>query len=172
MRLWTLNKLLVLVIIAAFTALLLEIRSAHQDILGEHAVGWTPVIYSALMIIAGILGLIFWQSWGRRLLFGAFAVGLIVGVLGFWQHNEEHFGQRLGYVFTVWGKATAAHHEHDEQNGESAGNHEHANSGGRESPAPLIPPVFAPLTFAGLGLIGMLACAGRFQTAQAAVDQR
>lgn len=171
MRLWTLNKLIVLILIGAFAGLLLEIRSEHQDILGRHAIGWSPIAYSGLMIIIGILGLIFWQGWGRHLLFWAFAVGLIVGTVGFWQHNEENFGKKIAYVFSVWGKSTEKHRS-TEQNEKSEAEENHSSTGATQEPratnnlsdkAPIIPPVFAPLTFAGLGLIGMLACAGRFQ---------
>ena len=179
MRLWTLNKLVVLTLIAGFVVLLFEIRSEHQAVLGERQIAWTPIVYSAVMIIVGILGLAFWQSWERQLLFWMFAVGLIVGVVGFWQHNEEHFGNRIGYVFSVWGKSTTAegdkaggnNHSQGEEKDEGENHAENENTENRknenrEIKAPIIPPVFAPLTFAGLGFIGMLACAARFQHGQ------
>lgn len=163
MSLWTLNRLIVLFLLGAFVVLMFEIRSEHQDVLGEHTIAWTPIIYSGLMIIVSFACLFFWRGGGRQILFWAFAAALIVGVVGFWQHNEHHFGQRINYVFTVWGNSTAKKQESDEhseaenQDHHSDGDHDH------ELSAPLMPPVLAPLTFAGLGILGMLACAKRFQ---------
>lgn len=171
MRFWTLNKLIVLILLGAFVGLLFEIRPEHQDILGRHTIGWVPIIYSGLMIILSILSLYFWQSWGRKILFWAFAIGLIVGVVGFWQHNEEDFGKKITYVFTVWGKSTekkrpsqqAENEEHEQSENAPKETQEPRATNGLSDRAPIIPPTFAPLTFAGLGLIGMLACAARFQ---------
>lgn len=101
MKFWTLNKLVVLALIGAFSTLLFELRFQHQAVLGEHLIAWSPIIYSGLMAIISLAALFFWERGGRRVLFWAFAAALIVGTVGFWQHNEEHFGQRIAGVFTV-----------------------------------------------------------------------
>lgn len=64
MNFWTLNRLIVLILIGVFAGLLFEIRAEHQDVLGEHAIGWTPIIYSGLMIILSFAALFFWQRGG------------------------------------------------------------------------------------------------------------
>ncbi|MGI8495020.1 MAG: hypothetical protein ACR2L1_06880 [Pyrinomonadaceae bacterium] len=102
---------------------------------------------------------------GRQLLFWAFAVALIVGTVGFWQHNGEHFGQRIAGVFTVWGETAPEDQHSGEKNGgeNSAGENQGQGNDSRKHEEALLLPVFAPLTFAGLGILGMLACARRFQ---------
>lgn len=181
MNLWTLNKLIVLALIGAFATLMFELRFQHQMVLGEHTIAWTPIIYSGLMIVLSFIALFLWERGGRQLLFWAFAVALVVGTVGFWQHNEEHFGERIAGVFTVWGKSAPEHHQNensgDSHGAESKGG-EHSTGGNDEHQADnhqkeesLLPPVFAPLTFAGLGILGMLACARRFQRDALAVER-
>ncbi len=182
MKLWTLNKLIVLALIGAFLTLMFELRFQHQEVLGEHTIAWTPIVYSGLMVITSLAALFLWERGGRQILFWAFAVALVVGTVGFWQHNEEHFGQRIAGVFTVWGNSAPEHHSDENADGshgaeneggehsDESKNGEHSTGGGDEHQADhhqkeesLLPPVFAPLTFAGLGILGMLACARRFQ---------
>ena len=161
MTFWTINKLIVLALISAFAVLMLEIRFEHQMVLGEHTIAWTPIVYSGLMAVLSLATLFFWERGGRQILFWAFVVALIVGVLGFWQHNEEHFGQRIAGVFTVWGNSTAEHKSDEKKDIENSANENKEKH--KDEKASLLPPVFAPLTFAGLGILGMLACARRFQ---------
>lgn len=165
MKFWTLNKLVVLALIGAFAVLLLEIRFEHQEVLSEHTIAWTPIVYSGVMAILSLAALFFWEGSGRKILFWAFAAALIVGTVGFWQHNEEHFGRRIAGVFTVWGNSASEHHSDEADNKEHSANEneEHHNNEHKEKMENLLPPVFAPLTFAGLGILGMLACARRFQ---------
>lgn len=108
---------------------------------------------------------LFLERGGRQLLFWAFAVALIVGTVGFWQHNGEHFGQRIAGVFTVWGETAPEDQHSGEKNGgeNSAGENQGQGNDSRKHEEALLLPVFAPLTFAGLGILGMLACARRFQ---------
>ena len=68
-----------------------------------------------------------------------FAAGVIVGLLGFWLHNMGHPFSGLEMMLSAW-----------------AGAHPDPTSK---------PPVMAPLAFAGLGLLGMIVCAARFQPA-------
>ena len=165
MRFWTLNKLIVLALIGAFTTLMLELRFEHQAVLSEHTIAWSPIIYSGLMIISSIAALFFWERGGRQILFWGFAVALIVGTVGFWQHNEEHFGERIAGVFTVWGESAPENHSDEAENREHSANEneEHQSGENKQKMENLLPPVFAPLAFAGLGVLGMLVCARRFQ---------
>ncbi len=88
--LWTLNKLVVLTLLGGYVLLLVEVRAAHQDVLGGHPIAWTPIVFSGLMVLLGVAGLLGWEKGGRRLLFWAFAVSLFVGALGVWIHNDGH----------------------------------------------------------------------------------
>ena len=174
MQVWTINKLVVLILIGTLAVLLLEIRFEHQAVLGEHLIAWMPIVYSGVMAILGFAALFFWERGVRRILFWAFAIALIVGTVGFWQHNEEHFGQRIAGVFTVWEKPAPEHHHSDENKSDEPssenqdGDHQANQNDGQQTDnhkkeESLLPPIFAPLTFAGLGVLGMLACARRFQ---------
>ena len=174
MNFWTLNKLIVLALIGAFAGLLFEIRLEHQDVLSEHTIAWSPIVYSGLMIVLGLIALFSWERGGRQILFYAFALALVVGAVGFWQHNEHNAGQRFAGLFTVWGKSSAEKHHSENENDEHSAdeNVEHsANQNGEHQAeehdhggdSMMMPPVLAPLTFAGLGILGMLACARRFQ---------
>ncbi len=182
MNFWTLNKLIVLALIGAFAGLLFEIRLEHQDVLSEHTIAWSPIVYSGLMIVLGLIALFSWERGGRQILFYAFALALVVGAVGFWQHNEHNAGQRFAGLFTVWGKSSAEKHHSENENDEHSAdeNVEHsadesdehsANQNGEHQAeehdhggdSMMMPPILAPLTFAGLGILGMLACARRFQ---------
>ena len=135
---WTLNRWVVLGLVGAYGMLFLEIRYDHNHVLRHHAIAWTPILYSAAMVAAGLAALATWERGGRAVLRWLFALGLAVGVLGWWLHNGNHPINGLGTMLSVWGGA-------------------HPDPTSR-------PPVLAPLAFAGLGLLGMIACADRFQS--------
>lgn len=88
MRNWALNRLIVLILVGAFGFLLLDIRMEHADVLNEYTISYLPLVYSGLMIVLSLVALFFWQSLGRQILFWAFAVALVVGVVGFWQISK------------------------------------------------------------------------------------
>ena len=152
-RTWTLNKWIVLLVLGALAGLLLEIRYTHREVLGEHTLSWTPLIYSGSMLIIGIIALWRWERGGRKALFWSFAVGLIVGPLGLWLHTMKHPVQGLRRELSAWSMPieNGDVHHHDESKGKDKG------------AAQAKPPVLAPLSFFGLGLLGMIACANRFQ---------
>lgn len=134
---WTLNQWVLLLLLAGYVGLLLEIRYDHNHVLRYAKIAWTPIVYSAVMIVAGAVSLSAWDGWGRPLMLWLFAAGLIVGLVGFWLHNGGHPLEGLGRMFSPW-----------------AGQH----------PDPMErPPVLAPLAFAGLGALGWAACLPRFQ---------
>jgi hypothetical protein len=182
---WTLNKLIVFIMIGAFAMLLTEIRFDHSDVLAETWKGWIPVVYSAAMIIAGILGIALWDRGGRRVLLAGFMIAIIVGVLGFYFHNQRQPVARVAaMVGTLFQPIKKPEEGGEAAPAAKAGGPEAGRKGsGQVLPAggpidsaklrqgrrkrPIIsrqgPPVFAPLAFCGLGLLGALACAARFQ---------
>jgi hypothetical protein len=168
-RFWTLNKLVALGVLGAFAMLLLELRFDHRHVLGEHWQSLVPLIYSGAMIIVGGLALWLWDRGGRVLLFWAFSVALVVGVVGFWMHNKGQPVQGVERTLAAWSQPVENEHEHDEhehdEHGEEAGHESAHDENHHDEPALEEPPVLAPLAFFGLGLLGMLACAGRFQPA-------
>lgn len=134
---WTLNRWVVLLLLLGYVGLFLEIRYDHNHVLMHKSIAWTPIIYSAVMVVAGTVSLAFWDSWGRTVMLWLFAAGLIVGLLGFWLHNTGHPFDGIGTLLSTL-----------------AGNHPDPQSR---------PPVLAPLAFAGLGAVGGAACLPRFQ---------
>jgi hypothetical protein len=135
-RPWTLNKVIVLVLIAGFAMLVVDLRSEHVDAVRRNWRAWIPIAYSGVMVVLGAAALAGWERGGRPALLVAFAVAFIVGGLGFWFHNGGHPVAGLITVLSAWTKPL-----------------HHAD----------VPPPLAPLSFAGLGLLGTLACARRFQ---------
>ncbi|MBX6312232.1 MAG: hypothetical protein IRY99_04835 [Isosphaeraceae bacterium] len=195
------SRLIVLVLLGSFALLLIEIRYLHQSVLGDQKIAWTPIVYSGLMLIIGVAGLIGWHHGGRRVLFWAFALGLLVGPLGFWYHNMGHPLVGLRNELAAWtqpvgpaegehgpaaggeepapeggGHAQGEGHHGEEKpspDQEPAAGAAHGEGEGHESDQPHGhggdhvalegPPALAPLSFFGLGLLGMLACARRLQ---------
>ena len=133
---WTLNQLLVLALTAGFAALVLDLRSEHIDVVRKHWTPWIPIGYSGLMVVVGAVGLASWARGGRQLLLAAFATAFVVGGLGFWLHNDGHPLSVVGNMLAAW--TQPLHHAKG-------------------------PPQLAPLAFVGLGLLGLLACARRWQ---------
>ena len=178
---WNLNQWIVLFALGGLLGLLLEIRYTHREVLGEHPLSWTPLIYSGLMLAAGILALIWWNKGGRKILFWCFAVGLLVGPMGLYLHTMKHPVRGIARELSAWsmpingGDEAEYHHKESESpNAESGGDQsdnaqrDNAQSGGEDEhhgdhAALEKPPVLAPLSFFGLGVLGMLACAARFQ---------
>ena len=129
-RNWTLNESLVLVLFGAFAMLLLETRFEHRHAVLERSVAWTPIVVSAAMLPVSALGLVCWPAFGRRALFVAYAAVTIVGGAGFWFHSRSHPLALLQLAAQSWVRPV-----------KYAG-----------------PPPLAPLSFCGLGAMGMLAC--------------
>lgn len=142
---WTLNKLIVLIVLGALAGLLLEIRYTHREVLGAEPLSWTPLVYSGVMLFAGGLGLLLWEHGGRKTLFWGFAIGLIIGPLGLWLHTLKQPVRGLQRELSAWTQPIKSEEKHE------------------EDAALERPPVMAPLSFFGLGLLGMVACASRFQ---------
>jgi len=135
-RTWSLNKVIVLVLIAGFAMLVVDLRSEHVDVVRRNWLAWIPIVYSGAMVVLGAAALAGWERGGRQALLIAFAAAFLVGGFGFWFHNHGDLVSGVLTVLSAWTKPL--HHED-------------------------VPPPLAPLSFAGLGLLGSLACARLFQ---------
>lgn len=139
---WSLNRIIVLALLGGLAGLMLDIRWEHRVELGRQWETWIPLVYIGLMLIAGVVGLYRWNSWGRRLLQVSFSVCMIVGVLGTWYHSKGDPVGNFRHVLTAWVVPPGT------------------NGGVKVSSAP---PEMAPLAFVGLGVMGLLCCSRRFQ---------
>jgi len=124
-------------LIGGFAVILVEVRYDHRSVVGENAVGWIPIVYSILMIIVSVVGLLFWGRGGRQALLVGFLLAILVGLTGFWFHTNGHLGRSVKHELSAWV---------------------------RKIPDEDKPPALAPLAFAGFGILGALACAKRFQS--------
>jgi hypothetical protein len=97
---------------------------------------WIPIVYSGAMVVVCLVCLLLWNRRGRQAHFYAFAFSVVVGLLRFWLHNQGRLFRDLATVLDTWTRF-----EH------------HADT----------PPTLAPLSFCGLGGLGMLECAAQFQ---------
>lgn len=100
--LWSLNRIIVLLLLGGLAGLMIDIRWEHREELVRQWEAWIPLAYVALMLIAGIVGLRRWNSWGRRVLQVGFSLCLIVGVLGTWFHSKGHPVGNFRRVLTAW----------------------------------------------------------------------
>jgi hypothetical protein len=180
---WTLNKVFVLLLLGAIAALLLEIRYDHRDVIHETPVSWTPLIYAGVTLLLGIIGLATWDRFGRAMLLVVFACGMIVGPVGFWFHNQGRPVRGVARMLSAWeepvyaaGDESKGKTEHKKPDGKSDEQGEKGASEGQKGGAETggdqpdnggvalqRPPILAPLSFFGLGLMGVVACMGRFQ---------
>ncbi len=132
---WSINRLLVLALVGGFLGIVMDVRLEHITVVREHAIGWTPIVYSGLMVIVSLAAIIRWDRARRRLLFWCYLAAFAVGATGFWLHSHGLPIQAIGHVISAW--FIDSPHKG--------------------------PPPLAPLSFGGLGLLGMLACSERLQ---------
>lgn len=123
---------------AAF--LLCELRFEHREVLGETWRSWVPLLYCALMLLAGGAALLRWNTWGRGALGALFALGIAVGLTGFWFHSDGHVFRAAQGLLSAW-RIPLGH-----------------DGGIKQGSAP---PALAPLAFCGLGTLGLLVCASK-----------
>lgn len=140
----TFSKLMVAGLLGALSLLLMEIRFEHRAALGEGWQSWIPIIYTGGMLVLGTAALARWDRGGRRSLLVGFAAACFVGLLGLWFHSDGHPVSGVLQVFEAWTLRPGA-------------------DGGIKSGGP---PVLAPLSFVGVGSMGMLACWWRFPSRQ------
>jgi hypothetical protein len=115
---------------------LVQVRFDHRSVMGEDAIAWIPIIYSILIMVASVVGLLLWNRGGRQVLFVGFLIAILVGLTGFWFHTNGRLVRSVQHEFSAWV---------------------------RRIPDEDKPPALAPLAFAGFGILGALACAKRFQ---------
>ena len=135
---WPLSRILILVLAGAFSGLMIDIRVEHVDAVREHTIAWLPIIYSGCMTIACLIAFIFWNKTARRVMLPLFLLAFVVGGLGFYFHNHGHLIEVIKNAVTAWTDPNMNHSDG--------------------------PPQVAPLAFAGLGVLGILASLKRFNT--------
>ena len=139
---WSLNRILLLILLGGLATLLMDIRWEHRVVLGRRWETWIPLVYIGLMLVVEITSLYRWGGWGPKILQVGFALGVIVGLVGIWFHGGKDLVSDLLQVFAAWTIPLGT------------------NGGVRVADDP---PVVAPLAFVGLGLIGLLVCSRRFR---------
>jgi hypothetical protein len=132
----------VLAALAASSAalLLFELRFEHREVLGETWRSWIPLAYCAALLLVSAAALARFRSWGRPALATLFALGIAVGLIGFWFHSDGDPLAALGQVARAFWIPL----------GQDGG----VKMGSR-------PPPLAPLAFCGLGALGLAVCATR-----------
>jgi hypothetical protein len=53
---WTLARVLILILAGSFLGLMADIRVEHVDVVHKTGLAWIPIIYSAVMVVACVLG--------------------------------------------------------------------------------------------------------------------
>lgn len=114
-----------------------EIRFEHREVLGETGRSWIPLVYCVFTLLAGGFALLRWDTGGRPALGAVFALGILVGLLGFWFHTDGNLVGGLRDVLGAWRIPL----------GKDGG----IKIGSR-------PPALAPFAFCGLGTLGLLVC--------------
>lgn len=121
-------------LLAGYGLLLVETRFEHRVVLGTKWQPLIPVVFSAVALTVGTLGLAFFRTFGRKILLCLFAASILVGCIGSWLHGKGELAARLGYLVTsLFGPV-----------------------GRIDSSEMGIPPLLAPQAFTGLGVIGLL----------------
>jgi len=136
-RLQLLQRLLLLTLAGGFLILLVEIRFQHSVVMGDKWQSWIPVVYLTSLLVLVPVGMMFFRRFGRNLLIILFSGLVVIGTLGFWFHSKNKPIQAVLHVI-----ATDL-----EQPG-------HINISNEDEETN--PPLFAPLSLAGLGAMGVL----------------
>jgi hypothetical protein len=131
-----LARVLILILAGAFVGLMADIRVEHVEAVRDHSIAWVPIIYCGFMTIACLVAFVFWNPTMRRIMLPLFLLALVVGGMGFYFHNQGNFKRVIKTSVNAW----------------TDPNMEHSDG----------PPQVAPLAFAGLGVIGILASLNRF----------
>jgi hypothetical protein len=141
---WSLNRLIVLLLLGGLLMLMIDIRWEHRVELGRQWETWIPLVYIGLMLMVGILSLYRWERWSQKVLMVGFALGIVGGLLGIWFHGMADPVGNFVRVFAAWRIPLGTN-----------GGIKVSNSG---------PPMIAPMAFIGIGLMGLLACYKQFRS--------
>jgi len=134
----SLARVLILLLAGAFVGLMVDIRVEHVDAVRDHTIAWLPIIYSGFMTIACLVTFVFWNKTTRLILLPLFLLAFIVGGMGFYFHNNGNLKKVIKTSVDAWTDPDMNHSDE--------------------------PPQVAPLAFAGLGVIGVLASLKRFNS--------
>jgi hypothetical protein len=135
---WPLARVLILILSGAFAGLMIDIRVEHVDVVRDHAIAWLPIIYSGFMTIACAVASLFWTKSARLIMFPLFLRAIIIGGIGFYYHNDGNLKEVFKNSVNAWTDPNMNHSDG--------------------------PPQTAPLAFAGLGVLGILASMKRFNS--------
>ena len=160
----TLRRALFGFIVASCLFLLVELLDAHGNV--ENSIIWVPIAAASLAAAAGLVAFLQWRARPWRLALQGVSVLLIAaGLLGFFLHRDGAFSLSLEargsvpierggpplYVssFPVTTGGQAVDNEEGEE-GEGGGEGEGEEDEGG-------PPPLAPLSLAGVGVLGLMA---------------
>ena len=133
---WPLARVLMFCLSGAFFGLMCDVRIEHVEVVHEHAIAWTPIVFAAVMTLACFVSTVWWNRTTMRVMIPLFILAIIVGAVGFYLHNDGHVLDVVKTVIAAW---TDRHMKHED-----------------------VPPHLAPMAFAGLGALGLLTCVRRF----------
>ena len=134
----SLARLLMLVTLGAYLGVLTDVRLEHVDRVRHQWIPWIPIIYAGVMAVLCLIAVVAWKPMTRRLVFWLSLLAFVVGGLGYWYHNDGNVVGPMTQAAGAWYDPAVKHPED-------------------------APPALAPLSFAGLGLLGLLASAKRSQ---------
>jgi hypothetical protein len=133
---WPFARIVILILAAAFFGLMADIRVEHIDIVRITWKGWIPIAFAAFMTLACLVAFFCWYKIVRRIMLVLFLAAFVVGGLGFYFHNGRGLARVPQDALHAW-----------------------TNPDMRRVKGP---PETAPLAFAGLGLLGLLASLDHF----------
>ena len=133
---WPLSRILILLLAGGFAGLMSDVRVEHVEVVREHGIAWVPIVFSGVMAVACLAAAVLWNDVMRRVMIVLFLAALAVGNIGFYLHNNGKIGRVLRRSVNAWVDADMKHSD--------------------------APPQTAPLAFAGLGVLGILASLKRF----------
>ena len=133
---WPLARLLMFGLSGAFFGLMCDVRVEHVEVVHHRSITWAPILFAAVMTVACFVATVWWNRPTRRVMVPLFVLTMLIGIVGFYLHNDGHL---LGVVKTVIMAWTDPHMQHEDA-----------------------PPHLAPMAFAGLGALGLLTCLKRF----------
>jgi hypothetical protein len=142
---WPLARVLILILAGGFVGLMVDIRVEHVDVVRERSIAWLPIIYAGFMAIAAVVGFVFWNTTTRRIMVPLFLLAFVIGGMGFYFHNHGNLKNVIRASVCAWIDPKMNHSDD--------------------------PPQFAPLAFAGLGVIGILASLKRFDAEEATLQK-
>jgi len=135
---WPLARILIFVLAGAFAGLMVDIRVEHVDAVREHSIAWLPIIYAGFMAVACSIAFVIWNKTTRRIIIPLFCLAFLIGGVGFYYHNHGNLRQVIKTSVSAWTDPKMNHSDD--------------------------PPQVAPLAFAGLGALGVLASLKRFNS--------